>query len=327
MRKYDDVEHLNKDEVEGILNGTCHIFEKIDGANISLYYHPEKGVVICSRNNEIWCEKNPTGGFRGVEVYVKNNPAIIRMVTDNPQYVFYGEWLVRHTVQYPADVENRIYFFDIYDEITGKYLHWLVIEDLFKKYSVEFVPLYTVLENPTEEQLKQFLNINLFKANKQEGIVIKNYEFVNKFGRTQWTKIVNKEFKEANKEVFSQKSSCCDYSFHEIEGKNICDKCGKETTIVKKYTTCLEEELTEKYITLARVDKIKNKIVDQVGTSDYKVSERDTGKIIEMVYYDFIQEELWDVLKKYHNPTIDFMKLRKLAQTKSKEIFFVLLRK
>ena len=65
--KYNKIEALHKEDVEGILAGECNITEKIDGANTSIWLE-EDGIHTGSRNNDI------TGGsFRGFNEYVKNH--------------------------------------------------------------------------------------------------------------------------------------------------------------------------------------------------------------------------------------------------------------
>jgi len=42
-------------------------------------------------------------------------------------------------------------------------------------------------------------------------------------------------------------------------------------------------------------------------------------KLLGICFHDFITEEIWDVLKKYNNPTIDFKRLNQLMIVKVKE--------
>jgi len=298
MRKYDDVERLGKDEVEGILNGTCYIFEKIDGANISLYCYNEKGLVICSRNAQVFSDKDG-GNFRGIVEYIAIHENIRKMVMEYPSFIFYGEFLVKHVIKYTETLINVIWFFDMYNTVTNKYLHIKECLDIWDYFNVERIPILNELDNPTKEDLQQYMNVNHFVGEpQQEGIVIKNYSFINKYGRQQWAKIVNEQFKEVKKEQKGIKAE-------------------------------IEEKITENYITLARVNKVVNKIYDsmkQVTSGDIiKLTEKNTGEVLSRTYYDLIQEDIWEILKKEKMPIIDFKKLKKYSDNKVREYFFQIL--
>jgi hypothetical protein len=200
FRTYDKVERLGKEEVEGILNGTVYVFEKIDGANVSLYWDKENGLVICSHNNIVYSDKFG-GNFRGIVEYVKANPNIVEMVKRHSLCIFYGEWLVHHTIKYPPEYINRIWFFDIYSRDINKYLTWNENRYVFESYKVNYITLKDILQNSNIEKLQEYMKDNQFKGEpQQEGIVIKNYNFINKYGRQQWAKIVNEQFKEVARE-------------------------------------------------------------------------------------------------------------------------------
>jgi len=316
MRKFDDVERLGKEEVEGILNDTCYIFEKIDGANISFYWDIEKGLCIASRNTEIYSDKNG-GNFRNIVEWLEKNPNIREIVKDFTNFIFYGEYLIKHKIQYPPECMNKVWFFDIYNKELQKYLYYNTTKQLFQNYDISYIPCLG-FGYYTKEQLELYMNINNFKGNpSQEGIVIKNYNFVNKFGRTQWAKMVNS-------------------IFQEVKEKNVGIKEG------------IEDKIVENYITMARVEKICSKLKNELciyksenkpcpkvdmcnncvnsGTEVYNLSGKDIPRIIEQVFYDVIQEDIWDIIKKYKLPIIDFKKLRKLSTEKTKSYFMEIIK-
>lgn len=348
FKKYEKVVALGKDEVEGILDGLCYIFEKIDGANCSVYWDEECGLCFASHNQNVYSEEHG-GDFRGVVTYLQQNPQIKRMVQNFPNYNFYGEWLVKHSLNYPTFNMNIIWFYDIFDRKTEKYLSWEYIEEIFKTYEVSYIPLLAMYQNPTLEQLNECLDVNKFKASpRQEGIVIKRYDYINKFGRTQWAKIVNAEFKEVNQEVFSHVSLCCHAGCFEQEGKWICSRCNQECKfeIRQRKDESLENRIAEQFITFARVEKIVNKIEDDnsecisfgcVGkacdscsrftkTGKYPISEKNIPQILERVYYDMITEDIWNILKKEKQPTINFRELHKKTVDITKKIFFQIIK-
>ena len=45
----------------------------------------------------------------------------------------------------------------------------------------------------------------------------------------------------------------------------------------------------------------------------------DIPRLLQTVFYDLINEELWNIIKKHKNPRIDFAYLQRLTITKVKE--------
>jgi hypothetical protein len=331
MRKYDDVERIGKEEVEGLLNGEVHIFEKIDGANVSLYWDSEKGVCIASRNTEIYSDKNG-GNFRGIIEYLKKNPSLRKMVEEYPNFIFYGEWLVPHKVKYPEGISHNIWFFDIFDTSIQKYLPHYLCLPIWKMFEAKNSPVLGVEQNPTPISLAPYLKFNSFKGSPcQEGIVLKNYAFVNKFGRQQWGKIINEVYAEAQQTKDPKNMGDIELKLvEEYVTKNRIEKIiekirdGQGLTLTK----CCQVELRSRIETFGQEwfcpqcrsiiydDKLKEE------TYHPQLTEKDTGRVMNTVFYDFIQEELWDILKKEKYPVIDFKKLKKLSEEKIRNCFF-----
>lgn len=80
-----------------------------------------------------------------------------------------------------------------------------------------------------------------------------------------------------------------------------------------KYTHL--ERLGSKFVTKHLVDKVYAKIVSDSGWSKGQIP-----RLLNTVYHDLILEEMWDILKKYKNPKIDFYYLNKLTAIKTKEL-------
>ena len=112
-----------------------------------------------------------------------------------------------------------------------------------------------------------------------EGIVIKNYDFYNKYGRQTWAKIVTSEYKEKHSK-----------------------KTGAPKVEVKKM---IEEEIAKEYVTKSLVEKVYAKIDNDSGFTNKKIPE-----LLNTVYHDVIKEDCWDFVKKYKQPTINFKTLQ-----------------
>jgi len=131
-------------------------------------------------------------------------------------------------------------------------------------------------------QLKQ--NVFLIEDGKGvgEGIVLKNYDFVNKYGRTTWAKIVTSEFKEKHSRPMGPP---------EMKGEKV-----------------VEKDIAEKYVTKALCEKVYAKIRNEgVWRSECM------PRLLNTVYYDLIREESWTFIKEFKRPTIDYKKLFNLT--------------
>lgn len=150
-----------------------------------------------------------------------------------------------------------------------------------------------IVENPTEEQLMEFINSNhyLFPEGSEligEGIIIKNLDFVNKYGRRTWGKIVTADFK---KKDLPKSTRPQDY--------------------------LLEKEIAEKYLDSDIVEKIYYRLLSE---NDNVWNNKLIGRFLGNVWHDFVTEQIWDILKKFHKPVIDFNLLEKQVTLRTKEI-------
>lgn len=99
FRKYQHLERLDTQEVEGILDGTVHVFPKIDGTNASIWSSENDGLIRAgSRNRELSLESDNAGFYK----WVIDNIDTSRKwdIFDTfPNWVLYGEWLVPHSLK------------------------------------------------------------------------------------------------------------------------------------------------------------------------------------------------------------------------------------
>ena len=102
-----------------------------------------------------------------------------------------------------------------------------------------------------------------------EGIVIKNYDFVNKYGRTTWAKVVRPAAIKLK---------------HPISGN-------------------IETDIVEKFLTPEMIQKEQAKIVSDVG---FDFEPKLITRLLQTVWRVLITEELFDAIKKFRNPKIDF---------------------
>ena len=280
FKKYEKIHAITKEECDGITNGLCYIMEKIDGANTQIWID-EEGIHTGSRNQEV------KDGFNGFVEYVKNHEGIQNCLKKHPEWRLYGEWLVKHTIDYKATAYKKFYLFDV--EMDGEFLPLPTVYNIAKEYGIETPTLFDVIENPTVEDLQKYVGRSEL-GDKGEGIVIKNFGFVNKFFRCDYAKMVSGKFKEDNGIVFGGNHKGADNYW--------------------------EMYVVNKYITLARVQKVMNKMEPHL---EERFGMKHIPRVISTVYHDMITEEIWEISKKV--PQIDFRRLSSLSQRKAKQIY------
>lgn len=295
FKRYPKIHRLGKEETEGILDGICHIEEKIDGANASIWNDDGK-IRVGSRNQMISSDVDSheeEGTFNGLVDYVRNHEGIRKLLTEHPDYRLYGEWLVRHTIGYNESSYKQFYLFDITDKVDEE-----GEEAFFKKeevlkvatvYDIKTPQFIAKIDRPTVEELNQYVGKSTL-GERGEGIVIKNEEFRDKFGSHNYAKIVSESFKEDNGVTFGGNNKHSD-SYWEMY---ICNK----------------------YMTLPRVEKIMNKIQPMI---DKKLDLEHIPRISNTAYHDMLTEEIWEIQDKVQS--VDFRTLKRVCMKKAVQIY------
>jgi hypothetical protein len=292
FKKYMHVEKYDNDEVQGIEMGECWIFSKVDGTNASIW--KENGELKAgSRKRELTLDADNAGFY----AWVLNGPQhenLKAFFNEYPNVRLFGEFLVPHALRtYRADAWNRFYIFDVYNDEKEQYLHYKEYQPMLEEFNLDYIPPICTAKNVTYDNLLHEVQNNTFLIEEGkgcgEGIVIKNYAFQNRFGRTVWAKIITNEFKE---------------------------KHSKAQPTSKKFKEWVEQKLVDEYVTEHLVTKTYAKIVNECQGWNSKYIPR----LLSTVYHDFVTEELWNAIKKHKNPTIDFKRLNQLTVLKIKEL-------
>ena len=290
FRKYQHIERFGTTEVQNIELGKVFVFPKIDGTNSVVWF--DKGIQAGSRKRQLSIESDNAGFF----AWVKEQPHILEYLKENPTHRLFGEWLVPHSLKtYKEDAWRNFYVFDvaidkIESEITHegddklKYIPYEDYKPLLEKFGINYIPAICSITNASYEQLVNQLikNVFLIEDGKGigEGIVIKNYEYKNKYGRQTWAKIVTSEFKETHSKEMGAS---------EMKGKKM-----------------VEEEIAKKYVTKALCEKVRAKI--EIETDGF--NSKQIPRLLGMVYYDIVKEESWNFVKEFKNPTINYKTLQ-----------------
>lgn len=288
FKKYQHIERFGNKEVENITNGECYIFPKIDGSNGSVW--TEKETIFCGSRSRVLTLDNDNAGFMK---YVFENDNLKRFFSKYPNCRLYGEWLVPHSLKtYRKDSWEKFYIFDVMEK--NNYLHYEDYKILLDEFDLDYIPPLCKVTEPSYERLLSILEQNLFLIKDGsgwgEGIVIKNYNYVNQFGRTIWAKIIDNKFKDKHLSSFKVR---------EIKEKEN-----------------IEEKIINDFLTENIIEKVYQKIVVENNGWYSKFIPR----LLQTCFYDLIREESWNFIKKFKNPTINYSMLNFLATRKIKEI-------
>lgn len=286
--KYMHLERFGNDEVQGIELGTVYVFPKLDGTNASVW---QEDNMICagSRNRQLSLEKDNAGFYK----YVQEDDRLRAFLEKWPNLRLFGEWLVPHTLKtYRDDAWRQFYVFDVMDE-RGQYLPYDWYAELLEQHAINYVPPLCIMHNATYDNLLVELQNNRYLIKdgegEGEGIVLKNYKFINSHSRTVWAKIVTNKFKG--------------------------DAAAKQPT-VKTMKEMTEIMIVEKYVTEHLVNKVYAKIcVEHDGWNSRYIPQ-----LLQTVFYDLVNEETWTIVKTAKLPTINFRTLNSLTIMKVKDL-------
>ena len=204
-----------------------------------------------------------------------------------------------HSIKtYREDAWRKFYIFDVAlhkDDGTEELLPYEVYKGMLEKYGLDYIPPLAIMKNANYDSLVKLLEKTgqfLVEDGKGdgEGIVIKNYSYINKYGRQTWAKIVSNEFKEIHAKEFG-------------------------ASIVAA-TELIEEKIINKFCTESFIEKEYAKIVNENEgwRSQY------IPMLLGRVYSEFIKEESWNFIKEFKNPKVNYKTLNSLVIKKVKEV-------
>lgn len=283
FRPYLHVERFGTEEVEGINreDDFCYIFPKLDGSNCCVWSGEDEVIHCGSRKRELSADYDNAGFY---DFITKDNSDAIKnlrkFVRDNPSYIVYGEWLGTKN-QIRDYINIQFYIFDVYERKSNFYLPYDIYSFILEKAGYPYViePLDCII-SPTQEQIESYLDKNHFNLPDTvcgEGVVIKNYSFLNHWGHYEVAKIVRDEYKQK-----------------------------KATPKIARLSGEIEEKIANDYITASLVEKTKFKIMSDLNENKWIVDNKHMGMIISTVWHDFMEEDISHAVKKYKNPTINF---------------------
>lgn len=290
--KYPHLERLGHPLVEDILNGDIYVFPKLDGTNASMWYDPVAGKCCYgSRNRQLSIEQDNQGFMAAMEGPEGEQYRLF--CAKFPHLRLYGEWLVPHSIKhYRPEAYNQFYIFDVWDSLLNRFIHYEQYYWILSNFEVNVVaPLaFGNIASFGEEVKKTFSKLakNTYLIDTPglhgEGIVIKRYDYSNRFGNTVWAKIIND-------------------SFVNVAGNKV--PTGSLT---------VEEDIANALVTQALVDKEYAKIINDQAEYNSVIP-----RLLGTVYHCVISEELYGYLKRIKGP-VNFKQLQKEVYSKVKEL-------
>lgn len=247
-------------------------FIKLDGANTSIWLHEDGTLHYGSRNNDITNSGNTLRGF-GEFVYA-NKTIFMNFFSLYPNYILYGEWLVTHTIKYPEDKLNKWYCYDVFGmkENDEEGSRWIPFADWIDKFLSAGFPkewaLYPIQNVRTVDEAKELME-KVCKEDKpfggepfEEGIVVKNYKYMDRYHGEQVKFKVEKEISHTPKNK---------------EGKSF-----------KPENIQLSDNLISKYCTDVIMEKNYQKLIDKIDGKTPRMN--DFGNYIKISSPDIIKD-------------------------------------
>ncbi len=288
FKKYGKIKALGHKDNENIFANPDHeiiIQEKMDGANFRFYVTEKGQIIFGSRTQQLTSNegedsnvaKNFTRCVKYVREVFNQNPHRFM-----PKHIFYGECMVKHTMDYNWEVVPPFLGFDVYDVEKDEYR--ANAHEVFEFLGFKSTP---IIKKCKAGDIKGFgdgdVPVTAYPpvSNPQaqaEGVVFKNYEYEDKHNNHMFAKYVRDAFKESNAETFGG---------------------------IPKYSVDDAGKIVAKYCTNARIDKMIFKLIDDGHELDMPLMEHLPRKVLEDMY-----EEHWqDILGS--NMVIDTRKVRK----------------
>ena len=292
--KYQHIERLGTDneEIKGLLDGEVYLFSKIDGSNLTVWLNKDNEVCVGRREGQI-SSKEVDIGLRKMYDFVTKNEKYKNFLLKHPTLYLYGEFLSKHKIRsYFPDAWDKLYVFDVYDSENDKYLSLEEYVPILEEFNIVYIPLVKKVTNPTFEYI-----VEIAKHTKgylqdevgiEEGLIAKNYNYKNPWGRSTWGKY-----------VLTRKN---------LGGNKYKDSEPVEVQIVYRF---LPEEFIEKEY---------NKLVVDQGMDPNENKMKFRNILLASIWRTFIIEECWNFVKKMKNPQVNFGQLKHLVEDKIKEV-------
>lgn len=295
MKKFSKLKRIGHRNNQGMLEqGEILVKEKLDGANFR-WTITEDGEVVCgSRNVEYTDEDDVDSRFKSAIEYVEDKfDNLGTHSTYFPRYTFFGENMVKHSLEYKWEETPQVIGFDVYDHEENEYLSVDDAHDLFATLGFETAKI--VARMPAEDFDPEEFDAaqeSEYRDGAGEGVVIINtgMEENDRSGFSTRAKMLTEEFKEKHDKSMGDGSKADE----EPEGHN---------------------ELIQSYCTDARIKKHIHKMRDEGRELSMELMANEDGStgLPIRVAEDIVEEE-YDSIVRMDDP-VSFKKFRSAVAT------------
>lgn len=226
MKKYTKIRRLGHSRnTDTVRNPEDELLfkEKLDGANFRWTYNNNGKLVFGSRRVTYTDENGEPaykeedyekldGRFEDAIQYIRDNVNGVDVLNTgiNPENcTFFGEYMVKHSLEYNWEETPQVIGFDIYNHEEERYLSNEEATEVFEEIGIATAPIVdtkTVEEfDPENYEIPE----SNYRDGKMEGVVIINQdqEEDNRSGFNTRAKMVTKEFKEKHKDSTGARQS------------------------------------------------------------------------------------------------------------------------
>jgi len=216
FKEYPKIFALGSNENEGILTPGLELWitEKVDGTNFRFMFR-NGGIVYGTHHTDLgYIDQIPKTHMHRVLAEIVESKVPVAELREGWVYFMEGfGGALKHTIAYPQPAS--LIGIDIWmwvtapafqgEESRGRLVRYELAKEEFERLGFGIVPLlYRGKEQWRPETLSALVGKSAFYEGKMEGIAIKGYDALNKYGRQLMGKVVADEFKEANKATFGQ---------------------------------------------------------------------------------------------------------------------------
>jgi hypothetical protein len=279
FRTYPKIKTLGNEENADIFlspEDQIVIQEKMDGANFRFMKSSEGYLMFGSRTQMLQenGDHQYQKAFNQAISFIKSK--LDSRLDEVPSgLIFFGENMVRHTLDYQWDKIPRFLGFDIYIIAEERFMPFQDAERLYIKLGLPTVPVLQVTQAKhitawTDDHVPN----SAYAPHKAEGVVFKNYD------KGIFAKFVRQEFKEKNADVFGNASV--------------------------KHADGEEAKFVAAYCTNARIDKAIFKLVDEGNKLELPLM-----KLLPNRVWTDIWEEEWRDITNGVMKSIDFKEARR----------------
>lgn len=285
-------------------SGLLTMQEKLDGANAGIQLDPEHPgcVLIHSRTRALFRQHvnggeqlvDDVGSFGGLLEYIAPRlPKILAFMQSRDVAHIYGEWLVRHTLNYPEDMWRKFYVFDLMNT-DGIYLD---PEDYARHLNACDLPrvraMYLAPEQTDALPLIQELAGEWNQERRMEGVVVKAYKRdaareLDEWGQRYAYKYVFPEFKEQH------------------AGNPMFPPPASALTIEQRLAATMPDR---------SIEKVFQKVVDARGSW----KPQHFPLLLGMIWQEFLEEHAVSAFQAHSLPVVNIRALKTEVERRARE--------